>query len=121
MSVDELVEEVRALVVAMGRGEGEETLLLALCKSAVDEMLARLRTSVRVEDCLQAFVLACAWIVVEGLAATGSSTASSFRVGEVSVTSSESESGGSDLRTRAEGLMRPYVKATQFAFVSVEG
>ncbi|MFI3250339.1 MAG: hypothetical protein R3Y07_05195 [Eubacteriales bacterium] len=121
-TTEELIGDVQTMVLAMGKGEGEETLLLALVTSAVEEFLSRIKSTLTVDECKQQFLLACAWVVIDGLSAVGGSvSASSFRVGEFSMTQSEGEGTSSGLRDRAEELMRPYLKGSSFGFYAMEG
>ena len=48
---------------------GQEEALEALCRAAQAELAGRLRPEVRSEDCEDAFILACAWLALAGLAA----------------------------------------------------
>lgn len=48
---------------------GQEEALEALCRAAQAELAGRLRPEVRPEDCEDAFILACAWLALAGLAA----------------------------------------------------
>ena len=50
---------------------GQEEALEALCRAAQAELAGRLRPEVRSEDCEDAFILACAWLALAGLAAGG--------------------------------------------------
>ena len=61
---------------------GQEEALEALCRAAQAELAGRLRPEVRSEDCEDAFILACAWLALAGLAA-GETGGGRFTAGEV--------------------------------------
>ena len=63
---------------------GQEEALEALCRAAQAELAGRLRPEVRSEDCEDAFILACAWLALAGLAA-GETGGGRFTAGEVTI------------------------------------
>ena len=109
----------------LGRvGEEELETLEALCQAAEAELTRRLRPGVSPEDCGPAFVLACAWLALAGLAgAEAGRTPLRFTAGEVSI----QEEGGDApqraqaLRLQAETVLAPYLKDRGFVFQGVEG
>ena len=110
---------------ALGRvTESQETALEALCQAAEAELARRLRPGVSPEDCGPAFVLACAWLALAGLAAGESAGVEKFTAGSVTI----QEGGGADaaersaaLRLQAETVLGPYLADRGFAFQEVEG
>ena len=61
---------------------GQEEALEALCRAAQAELAGRLRPEVRSEDCEDAFILACAWLALAGLAA-GETGGGRFTAGSI--------------------------------------
>ena len=103
---------------------GQEEALEALCRAAQAELAGRLRPEVRPEDCEDAFILACAWLALAGLAGTEAGrTPLRFTAGEVSI----QEKGGDAsqraqaLRLQAETVLAPYLKDRGFVCQGVEG
>ena len=76
---------------------GQEEALEALCRAAQAELAGRLRPEVRSEDCEDAFILACAWLALAGLARAAA------------------------LRLQAETVLGPWLADRGFAFQGVPG
>ena len=91
---------------------GQEEALEALCRAAQAELAGRLRPEVRSEDCEDAFILACAWLALAGLAA-----------GETEVTIQEGDGAAraAALRLQAETVLGPWLADRGFAFQGVPG
>ena len=117
-----MTEEVVALCKAMGADGDREELLLPLVRAVVSAMEGRLRAGVTPADCGDAFPLAAAMVVMDGLErAVGSGKVTSFTAGEVSIRT-EGETGRRETRTaQAERLMAPWLGETGFAFRGVAG
>ena len=105
-----------SLAIAMGAAEEDAEILLPLCQAAEAELRARLRTGITPEACGSAFLVAVAWLAMDGLEAAGGRV-ERFSVGDLTVDTSGSRS----LRQRAEELMRPYIMEIGFAFMGVDG
>ena len=93
---------------------GQEEALEALCRAAQAELAGRLRPEVRSEDCEDAFILACAWLALAGLAAgeTG---------GEVAIQGGDGAARAAALRLQAETVLGPWLADRGFAFQGVPG
>ena len=103
---------------------GQEEALEALCRAAQAELAGRLRPEVRPEDCEDAFILACAWLALAGLAAGESAGVEQFTAGSVTIR----EGSGADaaqraaaLRLQAETVLGPWLADRGFAFQGVPG
>lgn len=113
-------------VILTGAAEDRQVLLTALCAAARQRWQARLREGVTAEDCGQAFVCAAAFsAAADFLTGEGGSTAaSSFSAGEISVSASSAADRSAcaqALRDTAEELMAPYAQPGNFSFRSVRG
>ena len=108
--------------------QDQEEVLTALCGEAMRTWEGRLREGLTPEDCRGAFVPACAWTALAGLAPAleaGAPTPRSFTAGDLSV--SMGGSGGDwnravyRLKDRAEELMAGYTRDDGFFFREVAG
>ena len=89
---------------------GQEEALEALCRAAQAELAGRLRPEVRPEDCEDAFILACAWLALAGLAA-----------GETAIQEGDGAARAAALRLQAETVLGPWLADRGFAFQGVPG
>ena len=108
--------------------QDQEEVLTALCGEAMRTWEGRLREGLTPEDCRGAFVPACAWTALAGLAPAleaGAPAPRSFTAGDLSV--SMGGSGGDwnravyRLKDRAEELMAGYTRDDGFFFREVAG
>lgn len=115
-----MTEEIVALCKAMGADGDREELLLPLVRAVVSAMEGRLRAGVTPEDCGDAFLLAAAMVVMDGLeGVAGNGRVTSFTAGDVSIHTGADKS---ESRTaQAERLMAPWLGETGFAFRGVAG
>ena len=97
-----------------------EEALEALCQAAEGELAGRLRQGVAPEDCGQAFVLACAWLALAGLAA-GETGGGRFTAGEVTIQEGDGAARAAALRLQAETVLGPWLADRGFAFQGVPG
>ena len=119
-----MTEQILALCRAMGAGQEELLLPLAL---AVEKQLAgRLKEGVSPKDCGTAFPLAAAMVVMDRLSAAtgggGAGEVTSFTAGDLTVRK-ETGSGGASrsLSAQAEGLLSPWLRDAGFVFRGVAG
>lgn len=116
-----MTEEILAMAKSLGQvDEGQEEALEALCRAAEQEMAGRLRDGVAPQDCGPAFVLACAWMALAGLAADGSGV-EKFTAGTVTIQERRGAEQAAALRLQAETVLGPYLKDRGFAFQGVLG
>ena len=80
----------------------------------------RLRPEVRSEDCEDAFILACAWLALAGLAA-GETGGGRFTAGEVTIQEGDGAARAAALRLQAETVLGPWLADRGFAFQGVPG
>lgn len=99
---------------------GQEEALEALCRAAQAELAGRLRPEVRSEDCEDAFILACAWLALAGLAA-GETGGGRFTAGEVTIQEGDGAARAAALRLQAETVLGPWLADRGFAFQGVPG
>lgn len=100
----------------------EEELLGTLCGAAQGELVGWLRDGVKPEDCVEAFAMAGAWLVLAGLAVSrGAGQAESFSAGDVTVHSGDSGQSAQLLREQAKRLMANWSKDNTFLFCGVRG
>ena len=108
--------------------QDQEEVLTCLCEEAMAVWRGRLREGLTPEDCRGAFVPACAWTALAGLAPAleaGAPAPRSFTAGDLSV--SMGGSGGDwsravyRLKDRAEELMAGYTRDDGFFFREVAG
>ena len=97
-----------------------EEALEALCRAAQAELAGRLRPEVRSEDCEDAFILACAWLALAGLAA-GETGGGRFTAGEVTIQEGDGAARAAALRLQAETVLGPWLADRGFAFQGVPG
>ena len=115
-----MTEEVVALCKAMGADGDREELLLPLVRAVVSAMEGRLRAGVTPQDCGDAFPLAAAMVVMDGLeGATGSSRVASFTAGDMSIHTGTAR--GESRTDQAQRLLAPWLGETGFAFRGVAG
>ena len=115
-----MTEEIVALCKAMGADGDREELLLPLVRAVVSAMEGRLRAGVTPADCGDAFPLAAAMVVMDGLeGATGSSQVASFTAGDVSIRTGTAR--GESRTDQAQRLLAPWLGETGFAFRGVAG
>lgn len=116
-------EEVIALARAMCPEAAEnEQLLELLCMAAWQRWEARLRSDIRLEECMEAFCCAVAMSAAANLTLQAQEEISSFTAGEISVktkTAGESRQRAADLRQAAEELMALYAVPEDFSFKGV--
>ena len=98
---------------------GQEEALEALCRAAQAELAGRLRPEVRSEDCEDAFILACAWLALAGLAA-GETGGGRFTAGEVTIQEGDGAARAA-VRRQAETVRGPWLADRGFAFQGVPG
>ena len=108
--------------------QGQEEVLTALCESAMAAWQGRLRDGLTPEDCRGAFVTACAWTALAGLAPAleaGAPVPRSFTAGDLSVSMGGSSGDWNRamyrLQDRAEELMAAYTRDGAFFFREVAG
>ena len=116
-----MTEQIAALCRAMGAGQEELLLPLAL---AVEKQLAgRLKEGVSPGDCGTAFPLAAAMLVTDRLSGMtgggGSGEVTSFTAGDLTI--HRQAGSGRSLSGQAEGLLAPWLGDTGFVFQGVEG
>ena len=99
---------------------GQEEALEALCRAAQAELAGRLRPEVRPEDCEDAFIRACAWLALAGLAA-GETGGGRFTAGEVTIQEGDGAARAAALRLQAETVLGPWLADRGFAFQGVPG
>lgn len=99
---------------------GQEEALEALCRAAQAELAGRLRPEERPEDCEDAFILACAWLALAGLAA-GETGGGRFTAGEVTIQEGDGAARAAALRLQAETVLGPWLADRGFAFQGVPG
>ncbi len=119
-----LIYSLACALVGDTLGEGEQTLLAELCRTAEASLTARLRPGVTAEDCAAAFISAAAWTALAGFTAgrEGGVYPTSFRAGDVSVTCGGTGAAASrSLLEQAERVMAPWVEDGDFAFQGVRG
>ena len=83
-------------------------------------LAGRLRPEVRSEDCEDAFILACAWLALAGLAA-GETGGGRFTAGEVTIQEWDGAARAAALRLQAETVLGPWLADRGFAFQGVPG
>ena len=116
-----LVEQVHTQARLMARELPEEnqTMLEAVCASAVNALKQRLREDMTPEDCLSDFVSAAAMYALAAMAEVGSmAQLEQVTAGDLTVRRSSGNSAVSCLRYQAEMLMKPYLQEP-FVFVGV--
>lgn len=119
-----MTEQILALCRAMGAGQ--EELLLPLALAVKEQLAGRLKEGVSPEDCGTAFPLAAAMVVMDRLSAAagggGAGEVTSFTAGDLTVRK-ETGSGGTNrsLSAQAEGLLSPWLKDAGFVFRGVAG
>lgn len=117
-----MIEQILALCRAMGAGQ--EELLLPLALAVKEQLTGRLKEGASPEDCGTAFPLAAAMLVMDQLSGvTGEGGAvTSFTAGDLTI---RKEAGGGGaartLSAQAEGLLAPWLKDAGFVFRGVEG
>lgn len=100
----------------------EEELLVTLCGAAQRELTEALRDGVCPEDCPETFALAGAWLALAGLEVSrGAGQAESFRAGDVTVHSGDSEEKTRLLREQAKRIMAGWTRDNSFLFYGVRG
>lgn len=104
---------------------GELLSLDLLCTSALSDWTARLRPSVRVEDCAAALIPASAFTALCTFLSVRNAAEPfvAFSAGDVSLRCGENGRVETvqTLQARAERLMHPYVADGGFAFLGVRG
>ena len=124
MALRDEIYQMAAVFAPVGT---DEQMLKSLCLAAEQNIMAKLRPGVTVDDCHDSFVCAASWIAVSYLPeGTLMQQVQSFTVGEVSVTAANAAAASSGaaacLRTQAELLMAPYcTSGGGFAFLGVRG
>lgn len=117
-----MTEQILALCRAMGAGQ--EELLLPLALAVKEQLAGRLKEGASPEDCGTAFPLAAAMLVMDRLSGVtgGGGSITSFTAGDLTVRK-EAGSGGTSrtLSAQAEGLLAPWLKDSGFVFRGVEG
>ena len=124
---DEIMMTARAF---LGRTltQDQEEVLTGLCEEAAVGWRGRLREGLTPEDCRGAFVTACAWTALAGLAPAleaGAPAPRSFTAGDLSVSMGGSSGDWNRavyrLKDRAEELMAGYTRDDAFFFREVAG
>lgn len=116
-----MIQEITALVKAMGSGEWDEELLERLSQVAQQQLESWLRPGVTVEDCGGAFPIAAAWMVLGALyRSRDSGQVDSFSAGDLTIKTGAG-GHGRELEEQARRLMAPYCRETGFAFRGVKG
>lgn len=125
--IHEILTAARAFL-ARDLSQDQDDVLTSLCGEAMAVWQGRLREGLTPEDCRGAFVTACAWTALAGLAPAleaGVPVPRSFTAGDLSVSMGGS---GSDwnraayrLKDRAEELMAPYTRDEGLIFREVAG
>jgi len=125
--IGEIMTAARAFL-SRELNEGQEEVLTALCESAMADWQGRLRDGLTPEDCRGAFVTACAWTALAGLAPAleaGAPVPRSFTAGDLSVSMGGSSGDWNRamyrLQDRAEELMAAYTRDDAFFFREVAG
>ena len=108
--------------------QDQEEVLAAFCEEAMVSWQRRLREGLNPEDCRGAFVPACAWTALAGLAPAleaGAPAPRSFTAGDLSVSMGGSSGDWNRatyrLKDRAEELMAGYTQDDGFFFREVAG
>ena len=108
--------------------QDQEEVLAAFCEEAMASWQRRLREGLTPEDCRGAFVPACAWTALAGLAPAleaGAPAPRSFTAGDLSVSmggsSGDWNRAAYRLKDRAEELMAGYTRDEGFFFREVAG
>ena len=108
--------------------QDQEEVLAALCEEAVARWRGRLREGLTPEDCRGAFVPACAWTALVGLAPAleaGTPAPRSFTAGDLSVSMGGDRGDWNRaayrLKDRAEELMADYTRDDGFFLREVAG
>lgn len=119
-----MTEQILALCRAMGAGQ--EELLLPLALAVKEQLAGRLKEGVSPEDCGTAFPLAAAMVVMDRLSAAagggGGGEITSFTAGDLTIRKEAGSGGtGRTLSAQAEGLLSPWLKDTGFIFRGVAG
>ena len=116
-----MTAETVALARALGGvPESREEALEALCRAAEIQLAGRLREGLSPEDCGEAFLLACAFTALAGLAA-GEGSVESFTAGSVTVREGSGAERPAALLRQAGEIMAPWLAGDAFAFRGVEG
>lgn len=112
-------ERIRQLAAALGDvAEEEGETLDLLCAQAEEELTGRLKAGLTPEDCGSAFVVAAAWMALDGLE-TGRSRGDVEQVSAGDLTIRTRSGGGGTLRRQALKLMEGYLEDDAFAFQGV--
>jgi len=116
-----LTEQVCNQVRLMDPGLAEENqvLLEAVCASAVNGLLTRLRENVTPEDCRAEFTAAAAMYALAAMSEVGSmAQLEQVTAGDLTVRRAAGSTTADTLRRQAERLMGPYVREP-FLFMGV--
>lgn len=113
-----MVEQIVALCKELGAGAEQDVLLRPLARAACEQLRACLKEGVAVEDCGDAFALACAMTAMGVLQeATGENAVTAFTAGEVTIR----REGSCALARSARKLLAPWMKDSAFCFLEVPG
>ena len=125
--IGEIIMTARAFLGRELTGDQEEVLAV-LCEAAMMDWEGRLREGLTPDDCRVAFVPACAWTALAGLAPAleaGAPAPRSFTAGDLSVSMGGSSGDWNRavyrLKDRAEELMAGYTRDDGFCFREVAG
>ena len=102
-------------------GEEGGDILPALCKVAGAELLSSLRQGVSPEEIREQFVSAAGVLALSMYIAVDDSRVSSFRAGNLSVSTVSGQADADSLRALAETMLASYLTDQGFAFLGVEG
>lgn len=109
-----MIDAVYQLVLQQRCGTMDEAMVHSFCTIAVDEVSARLRAGVVLDEENPTLLIAIAWIALDLME---KEELTDFSVGDFSVKKNLKKS----LREKAEKMLKPYVLLSDFAFQSVEG
>ena len=116
-----LVEQVytQAQLMARELSEENQSMLEAVCASAVNELKQRLRDNIGPEDCLTDFVTAAAMFALAAMSGLGDmAQLEQVTAGDLTLRKGSSDKAAACLRQQAEQMIRPYVKLP-FLFMGV--
>lgn len=118
-----MFDEIVAFAQTVGQVEsGEEEILSRLCRTAEEELTAKLKPGVTAESCQGVFVIAAAWLALAALCISRQDGITSWSAGEVSVKRGpDAGTQAAVYRSQAMRLMAPYCEDGEFAFLGVKG
>lgn len=107
-----LAEQVyaRCLILAGHTEPEREAALREFCGAAEQLLRGRLREGLSAEDCGDGFVTAAALYALAMLRGLQGSEAAAFTVGDISVTSRDSDTAARSLMAQADRILAPYAE-----------